>query len=151
MPKVVDPKIDEGADEIGRFRAVRLSDTGGLTQFGAFVETLWPGCASSKSHWHRSEDEMVYVLEGEVTLIEDGKAVPLNPGEAAAFPADVPVGHHLENRSAVPVRYLVIGTRSDDEIVTYPQTGETQTVRDGEKILRDANGREVRRTLTNGS
>lgn len=47
-----------------------ISEAGGLTQFGAFVETLEPGSRSSIKHWHSAEDEMIYVLDGEVTLVE---------------------------------------------------------------------------------
>ncbi|MCL6436400.1 MAG: cupin domain-containing protein [Leptolyngbyaceae cyanobacterium HOT.MB2.61] len=34
------------------------------------MEVLQPGSRSSNKHWHSAEDEMVYVLEGEITLIE---------------------------------------------------------------------------------
>ncbi|MGX9354516.1 cupin domain-containing protein [Roseobacteraceae bacterium S113] len=150
MPRVSAPKIENGEDEIGRFRAELLSDAGGLTQFGAFIETLWPGSASSKSHWHAREDEMVHVLDGTVTLIEDGVQTPLAPGDTATFKAGNPVGHHLENRSATPVRYLVIGTRSGDDYVTYPLTGESVTIADGEKVYRDAGGAVIRRAPYHG-
>ena len=33
--------------------------------------TLKPGAASSQRHWHEKEDEFVYVLQGEIVLIED--------------------------------------------------------------------------------
>ena len=140
MPKIVDPNVEEGEDEIGRFRAELLSDTGGLTQFGAFVETLWPGSAASKNHWHAKEDEMIYVLSGTVTLVEGNTETDLVAGDAATFKAGVAVGHHLENRTGAPARYLVIGTRSGDDTVTYAKTGETVTIADGEKVYRDAEG-----------
>ena len=50
----------------------RLGDAGGLGDFGVNLMTLLPGGWSSKRHWHSDEDEFVYVLEGEVTLVEDG-------------------------------------------------------------------------------
>ena len=140
MPRIDTPKIEEGDDEIGRFRAELLSDSGGLTQFGAFVETLWPGGRTSKSHWHRSEDEMVYVLDGVATLIEGGAVSEVQPGQAACFKAGVAVGHHMENRTDAPIRYLVVGTRSGDDVVTYADTGETVTIANGEKVYRNAEG-----------
>ncbi len=140
MPRVEDVKSEGGEDDLGRWQAELLSDAGGLTQFGAFIETLWPGGAASKSHWHRSEDEMIHILEGDVTLVEGSVATALITGQTACFKAGTPVGHHLENRSEHPVRYLVIGTRSDDDIVTYAETGETVTIQNGEKIYRDAGG-----------
>jgi uncharacterized cupin superfamily protein len=49
----------------GRSRK-RLGRAAGLTQFGMNVCTLKPGAASSQRHWHENEDELVYVLDGEV-------------------------------------------------------------------------------------
>ena len=107
-------------DALGQYKAELLSDTGGLTQFGTFVEELAPGAASSYDHWHASEDEMVYILEGEVTLRENGKEHLLRPGDAACWPAGDDTAHCLRNLSPEPVRYLVIGTRLPQDRVTYP-------------------------------
>ena len=97
-----------------------ISETGGLTQFGAFIEVLAPGTTSSIKHWHSAEDEMVYVLEGQVTLIEGDEETLLGPGDAATFRAGMPVGHCLHNRSSTPTRCLVVGTRAPVDLITYP-------------------------------
>jgi uncharacterized cupin superfamily protein len=96
-----------------------LGDAAGLTQFGAHLERLPPGARSSLRHWHEAEDEFVYVLEGEVVLIEDTET-RLAAGEAAAWKAGSPVGHCLENRSGAPAVYLTVGTRSRRDVVHYP-------------------------------
>ncbi|RSZ55567.1 cupin domain-containing protein [Massilia atriviolacea] len=98
-----------------------ISEAGGLTQFGAFVEVLQPGTRSSIKHWHSAEDEMVYVLEGQVTLVEGAAETILNPGDAATFRAGVALGHCLWNRSASPTRCLVVGTRAPVDTITYPE------------------------------
>lgn len=49
----------------------RLGDAGGLTDFGINLTRLPPGNWSSQRHWHSHEDECVYVVEGELVLIED--------------------------------------------------------------------------------
>ena len=144
MPVVRDPEIETGDDEIGSFTATRFSDTGGLTQFGAFTETLSPGSRSSNLHWHASSDEFVYVLSGTVTLREGDTLTEMEPGMAATFKAGVPVGHYLENRTDEPVTYLVVGTRSDADVVTYPLSGEVLTLKDGVKTLQDAAGNILR-------
>lgn len=115
-------KIETGSegDSLGPYRAELISDTAGLTQFGAFVEELPPGSRSSHSHWHATEDEMVLILSGEVTLIEGTSQTTLSPGDAACWRAGDPVGHSLHNRSDEPVRYVVIGTRAPKDRVTYP-------------------------------
>src|SRR5262245_30300660 len=78
----------------GRARK-RLGRAGGLTQFGVNICTLKPGAASSQRHWHEKEDELVYVLEGEVVLCEDGGETVLRAGEAAAWKAGLTDGHWL--------------------------------------------------------
>jgi uncharacterized cupin superfamily protein len=97
-----------------------ISEAGNLTQFGSFIEILQPGAQSSIKHWHSAEDEMVYVLEGEVTLIEGDAETVLRRGDAATFRSAVAVGHTLHNRAAIPSKCLVVGTRAPLDRITYP-------------------------------
>ena len=103
----------------GRERKV-LGDLAGLTQFGVNLTRLKPGAASALRHWHENEDELVYVLEGELTLIEDQGETLLRPGDAAGFKAGVPNGHHLLNKSSRDALYLEMGTRAEHERAHYP-------------------------------
>ncbi|MGF1545098.1 MAG: cupin domain-containing protein [Parvularculaceae bacterium] len=129
------PKIDRDAAQRyerqaypGRLRKrtdgcwkIRLSDAGGLTQFGAGEVTLSPGASTGLYHWHENEDEFVYVLEGEVVMIEGGEELTLGPGDSATFKAGARVGHTFENRSNAPARLLEVGTRSPaGETAYYP-------------------------------
>jgi uncharacterized cupin superfamily protein len=118
----------------GPSRTLGISVAGGLTQFGAFVEILPPGSRSSIKHWHSNEDEMVYVLEGEITLIEGGTETLLRPGDAATFRAGEPLGHVLENRGTGPTRCLVVGTRAAVDTITYP---------DHDRVLHRDRSREI--------
>lgn len=97
-----------------------ISEPGGLTQFGAFIQVLAPGTRSSIKHWHASEDELAFVLEGEVTLLEGEAEHLLGPGDAAAFPKDSPLGHYLWNKSALPAKCMIVGTRAQLDRITYP-------------------------------
>ncbi len=101
-------------------RTLWISEAGGLSQFGALIEILQPGSRSSIKHWHSDEDELVYVLEGEITLIEGTTESRLQAGDAATFKAGVALGHFLENRSDAPTRCLVVGTRAPVDRITYP-------------------------------
>jgi uncharacterized cupin superfamily protein len=96
-----------------------ISEPGGLSQFGALIQTIAPGVATSADHWHAHEDEMLLLLEGQLLLHEGGVATLMQVGDAATFPAGVAVGHHLENAGEVPARLLVVGTRAPTEIITY--------------------------------
>lgn len=98
----------------------RLGPALNLTDFGVNLVELAPGAASALRHWHHREDEFVYVLEGEITLITDAGPQVLRAGQAAGFPKGVPDGHHLVNRSAAKAVYLEVGSRVVGERVDYP-------------------------------
>lgn len=96
----------------------RLSEAGGLCDFGVNLMRLPPGVWSSQRHWHSHEDEFVYVLEGELTLIENGGETLLRAGDCAAFPKNSGDGHHLINKGEAAALYLEIGSRHPDDITT---------------------------------
>jgi uncharacterized cupin superfamily protein len=104
---------------VGRERK-RLGNAAGLNQFGVNLTTLKPGAASALRHWHEQEDELVYILQGEVVLVEDDGETVLKAGDAAGFKANSGVGHHLVNRSSSDAIYLEVGTRSKNERAEYP-------------------------------
>jgi uncharacterized cupin superfamily protein len=97
-----------------------LGDAGGLSDFGVNLTCLPPGAWSSQRHWHANEDEFVYVLSGELTLVTDDGEVILRSGDCAAFPKNVPNGHHLVNKSSAPATYLEVGTRAERDFCCYP-------------------------------
>ena len=103
----------------GREKAA-LGNVAALTQFGVNLTLLKPGAASALRHWHEQEDEFIYVLEGELTLIEDGGETVLKPGDCAGFKAGTSNGHQLVNKSSRDARYLEIGTRAATERCHYP-------------------------------
>jgi uncharacterized cupin superfamily protein len=105
---------------VGRERK-RLGNAAGLDQFGVNLTTLKPGASSALRHWHEREDEFVYVLEGELVLIEDDGETLLKAGDAAGFKANSGNGHHLVNTSSRNAVYLEVGTRSKLERVEYPE------------------------------
>ncbi len=131
------PPLDEIAK--GRTRR-RLGDMAGLDQFGVNLTKLEPGSGSALRHWHEHEDEFVYMLEGEVVLVEDEGETILKAGDAAGFKAGVANGHHLLNRSNRDAIYLEIGTRSKVERAHYPD--------DDLAAVKDASG--LRFTRKNG-
>jgi len=92
----------------------------GLTQFGVNLVELPPGCWSSQRHWHSREDELIYILEGELVLATDEGEQLLSAGHAAGFPAGKADGHHLINRSERKARFLAIGSRIAGDECHYP-------------------------------
>ena len=128
MPKIDLEKvpISEGSrypapfDEACRGRkAWRLGEGAGLTQFGVNLMRLAPGAWTSQRHWHAKEDEFVYVLDGELVLVEDGGETVLHAGDSAGWPAGKRDGHHLQNRTDREATFLVVGTRDNDDHGEY--------------------------------
>lgn len=114
----------EAGHELGPFRTERISDAGLLSQFGAYLETLEPGSRSSERHWHEQEDEFLYLISGEATVIENDGAHVLQPGDAACWPAGSDNAHCVENRSGAPCSYLIVGTRPGHDVCHYPDAGK---------------------------
>ena len=97
-----------------------LGDVVGLTQFGVNITHIAPGSSSSLRHYHEREDEFIYMLAGELVLIENDGEVVLKAGDAAGFKANSGNAHRLVNRSDRDAVYFEVGTRSAEERVHYP-------------------------------
>jgi len=97
-----------------------LGDALGLTKVGVNLTTLAPGKESSMRHFHELEDELVFVLEGEVVLRTDEGEQVLTAGTCAGFPAGSRDAHQLVNRSDRPARYLEISNRDPADTAHYP-------------------------------
>lgn len=124
-PAEVPPRTGSGYPEPFRSRVLprekrALGDALGLTRIGVNLTTLAPGKESSIRHFHSHEDELVFVLEGEVVLRTDEGEQVLTPGTSAGFPAGTRNGHQLVNRSDRPARYLEIGNRDPADTAVYP-------------------------------
>ncbi len=109
----------------GAMETASFSDSAGITQYGAYLQTLQPGARSSTRHWHEQEDEFIYVVSGRVTVVENDGPHVLEPGDAACWPAGVPNAHHVLNESSEPCSYLIVGTRVTHDICHYPDVGKT--------------------------
>ena len=115
----------------------RLGDAGGLKDFGVNLMRLPPGNWSSQRHWHSEEDEFVYVLEGELTLIEDEGETVLRAGDCAAFPKGSGNGHHMINKSDTTAVYLEAGTRSPTDLITCSDIDMISLSTDGRFVHKD--------------
>ena len=130
MPKPVDPKTltprtDSGYPQCFRERVLprekrALGDAFGLTRIGINQTTLPPGKSSALRHWHSDEDEFVYVLSGELTLINDDGELVLGPRMVVGFPAGDGNAHHFRNSGQTEAVYLEVSNRSADDRVEYP-------------------------------
>jgi uncharacterized cupin superfamily protein len=125
-PATLEPRTSSGYPEPFRSRVTprekrALGDVLGLTRVGVNLTTLSPGAESSMRHWHTGEDELVYVLEGELVLRTESGEQLLTAGMCAGFPAGSEDAHQLINRSARPARYLEISNRDSKDEVSYAE------------------------------
>ena len=97
-----------------------IGDASGLRTVGINHTTLMPGKYSSMRHWHTKEDELIYVLEGEVVLITDQGERRMRAGQCVGFPARLRNGHHFVNRTKRPAVYLEISNRDHADSAYYP-------------------------------
>lgn len=97
-----------------------LGDLFGLTQFGVNLVTLQPGAESALRHWHSQEDEFVYMLAGQLTLITDAGETALAAGQCVGFKGGIRNAHHLVNRGELPGSFLVVGSRIAGDNGFYP-------------------------------
>ncbi|MCR9213316.1 MAG: cupin domain-containing protein [Proteobacteria bacterium] len=109
----------------------QLGDFFGLTNFGVNLTRLVPGGESALLHKHSKQDELIYILEGNPTLVLETQVIDMSPGEFAGFPAQGEA-HQLVNNTDEDVVYLEMGDRVEGDEGSYPK--------DDLKAALDANG-----------
>ena len=117
-----------------------LGDLFGLTNFGVNITRLAPGGASALRHAHTKQDEFVYILAGEPTLITDVGRTVLKAGMCAGFKGGSGDAHHLVNETDAEAVYLEIGDRTDGDAVTYPDDDLAVVTIDGRRRIAHKDG-----------
>lgn len=98
----------------------QLGDYFGLCNFGINLTRLKPNAISALRHAHSKQDEFMYILQGNPTLITDDGKSQLLPGMCIGFPAGGDNANNLVNETSEDVLYLEIGDRTPDDEVVYP-------------------------------
>jgi uncharacterized cupin superfamily protein len=98
----------------------QLGDVFGLKNFGVNLTRLAPGGESALLHRHNKQDEFIYILQGEPTLVTEHEEITLSPGMCAGFPA-MGIAHHLVNRTQRDVLVLEVGDRTPGDEGSYPK------------------------------
>lgn len=98
----------------------QLGDFFGLANFGVNLTRLAPHAMSALRHSHARQDEFVYILQGQPTLVTQAGSSRLSPGMCAGFRAGADDGHCLVNETGDEVVYLEIGDRTPGDEVVYP-------------------------------
>ena len=124
-PREIEPRTGTGYPQPYRENVVSrskraLGDVFGLSRYGVNLVELSPGTWSSQRHWHTHEDEFLFVISGELTLVTDAGEQLLTSGMVAGFPAGDSNGHHLINKSSETASYLEVGDRNSKDEAFYP-------------------------------
>ncbi len=125
MPNFYDPEWDAERDAAPfQWTRARLGRQAGARDLGASLFEVPPGAATFPLHAHFANEELLFVVAGRPTLTTPDGERELAPGEVVAFPAGREGAHRLDNRSAEPVRVLLVSTMRAPEINLMLETNE---------------------------
>jgi len=92
-------------------------------RLGATVYELGPG-NFTPFHFHHASEEMLVVLDGEMTMkTEDGERV-VRRGEVVIFPVGPAGAHGFRVEGQGRCRYLMVASRQLPEVAEYPDLGQ---------------------------
>ena len=101
----------------------------GFKRLGIHYEVLPPGRRTSWPHAEKTEEEFVFVIEGNPDVWIDGKLYPLKPGDGVGFVPGTGMAHTFMNNTETEVRLLVVGdTNREDNKCHYPLHPERNRV-----------------------
>lgn len=78
-----------------------------------------PGRRASGRHFHTERDEVVIVLEGEVTYVHAGVRRRARRGDAIGFPRGEDYAHAIENRSKKRAVVLVVANAAPGDVTIH--------------------------------
>ncbi len=96
----------------------------GAKKLGYNVTEIPPGKMAFPYHFHRVNEELFLVLEGEGTLRWPGGRHPLRQGDLVSCPPGPESAHQIINTGNGVLRYLALSTTEDPEVVEYPDSGK---------------------------
>ena len=122
---VLEPRFDASSEREGfRGRRARLGRQAGCEHLGASLFELEPGSAPFPMHFHLANEELLVVITGAPTLRTPDGERGLEPGDVVAFCVGERGAHQVVNRSAEPVRILLISEMKAPDIVVRPESGK---------------------------
>ncbi len=102
---------------------IRLARRLGGEMLGASVYVLGPSQKSFPYHFHHANEEMLIVLEGDVTVRTPDGEHAASAGDSLIFSKGPGGAHQVINDSGSPARILMVSTMVEPEIAEYPDSG----------------------------
>lgn len=106
------------------WRRIQLGAAAGGEKLGCSLYEIPPGRRAFPYHSHLANEEAIYVLAGQGTLLLGDRQIPVRSGDYIALPAGEATAHQLINDSAEPLRYLCFSTMIEPDVTVYPDTGK---------------------------
>jgi uncharacterized cupin superfamily protein len=107
----------------------------GAELLGGSLYELEPGDRLWPYHTHHANEEWLLVVRGEPTLRTPDGEQQLHEGDVAVFRRGADGAHQVSNRTAAPIRVLMLSSMIAPEVIEYPDTGKVGT--------RDASGKRL--------
>jgi uncharacterized cupin superfamily protein len=110
-----------------RRRGAGVGERIGGELIGATMSEVEPGSKLWPYHTHYLNEEWVIALQGEPTLrTPEGEHV-LKEGDVVCFPRGKDGAHQIINRTASPIRVLMLSSMIPGDIIEYLDTGKFLT------------------------
>lgn len=123
MPNLNEPLFDEPREHPGfHCRRARIGRQAGCEHLGLSLWEVPAGQAAYPYHYHLTEEELLIVLEGTLSLRTPEGWRNLEQGEITSFPRGEAGAHQLVNRTQDTVRFLSASTNGEPDIVIYPDS-----------------------------
>lgn len=100
-----------------------LGDAVGLNHIGVHIIYVEPGKDTTEYHKHLYEEECVYVLSGQGSLVIEGDAFQFEKGDFVGFPRNT-AAHTIVNDGDEMLICLVMGQRLQQDVADYPNKGK---------------------------
>jgi len=110
-------------NENARRRNKSLGDLTGLEKIGFHIIEVQPGYASTEQHVHYTEEECLYVLEGEAEAHIGDQVHTIRAGDFVGYRAGG-MSHTLRNTGDRPLRCIVVGQRLSHDVADYTLLGK---------------------------
>lgn len=99
-----------------------LGDALGMQQLGVHLVRIAPGEETTEFHFHRHDEEWLYILAGRGLAEIGERKVEVKAGDFMGFTAPS-LPHAMSNPFAEDLVYLMGGTRHAWDVVEYPRRG----------------------------
>lgn len=116
------PWVESAHGELFASKRRKISEAAGGRRLGCSLFEVAPGKTAFPFHYHLANEEALYVLSGEGTLRLGQRRFAVRAGDYVAFPCEAEAAHQLTNTGPEPLRYLMISTMVEPDVMVYPDS-----------------------------